>query len=493
MRQCKAEKGGVPLKRELLRMDHVSLIQNDETLLDNLNFQMFVGEIMGLVSGRNRGHDQLIQLVCQNLPISFGTVWYDGRTVNSYSHSDGTSNRVYVIESMSHLVEGLSVVDNLFVLRKGFKKYFINERVLCEQAENFFLENGIRVNIRKRVTSLTTLERCLVELGKALLMGCRLIIIDNPGNFLSQYELSQFQEMLRLVRNNGTSVLYIGNHHQELFWIADRTSLFFDGRIIKVFERDEMTDEKISPYITDWFIPGRKGIPDSEDGVLHFHNVHTENLHGLRFVLHRAECLTILDMNNGIAGDILALVTGTEACRRGRITLEHELYTQERAADYLKAGIAVIPKNCEESLLFRERSYMENLTFLLDRKLQRSVIPQKIYRSIKNEYGALVGNYIEESLVANLPLEEQIALVYYRIQLLHPRVLICIQPLARGDMYVRLRILALLREIMKTGTAVLIITTNISDTLMISDRLLVVENGNCAVAYDKNEFDQVDW
>ena len=60
-------------------------------------------------------------------------------------------------------------------------------------------------------------------------------------------------------------------------------------------------------------------------------------------------------------------------------------------------------------------------------------------------------------------------------------------------MYVRLRILALLREIMKTGTAVLIITTNISDTLMISDRLLVVENGNCAVAYDKNEFDQVDW
>ena len=62
-------------------MDHVSLIQNGETLLDNLNFQMFAGEIMGLLTGRNKGHDQLISLVRRNLPISFGTVWYDGRLI----------------------------------------------------------------------------------------------------------------------------------------------------------------------------------------------------------------------------------------------------------------------------------------------------------------------------------------------------------------------------------------------------------------------------
>ncbi len=481
------------MKRELLRMNHVSLLQNGESLLDNLNFQMFAGEIMGLVAGRNRGYDQLIQLICQNLPISFGTVWYDGQIVNTYSHSSGTFNRVYVIEQMSHLVEGLSVVDNLFVLRKGFKKYFINERVLREQANKFFGENGLKVNVNKRVSALTPLERCLIELGKALLMGCKLIIIDNPGNFLSQYELMQFQDMLRLVQKNGVSILYIGNHHQEVFLIADRTSLFFDGRIIKVFERNEMTDKGISPYITDWYLPGSQTNPEQEDGVLHFHSVHGKNLHGLRFVLHRAECLTILDMDNRIAEDILSLMTGTGICFQGRITLDHEPYTPERAADYLKAGIAVIPKDCSKSLLFHERSYMENLTFLLDRKLQQSFIPEKIYRSIKNEFGPLVGDFIEESIVTHLPLEEQIALVYYRILLFHPRVLICIQPLANGDMIVRLRILALLQEILKTGTAILIITTNVSDTLMISDRLLIVENGTCVASYNKNEFDQVDW
>ncbi len=232
------------MKRELLRMEHVSLIRNGEALLDNLNLQIFAGEIMGLLTGRDKGHDQLISLLCQNHPISFGSVWYDGKTINRYSYSDGSFNRVCVIEQTSHLVKGLTIVDNLFVLRKGFKKYWINERILQNQAEAFFQENGIPISIRKRVSDLTPLERCLVELGKGLLLGCRLIVVDNPGNFLSQHELIHFQDMLKRIQKQGVSVLYVGNHHQELFRIADRTSLLYDGQIIKVFERDEMTDEQ---------------------------------------------------------------------------------------------------------------------------------------------------------------------------------------------------------------------------------------------------------
>lgn len=61
---------------------------------------------------------------------------------------------------------------------------------------------------------------------KALLSGCHLIIVDNPANYLSQYELFEFQQMLKKIRKEGISVLYVGNHHQELFKIADRTALF---------------------------------------------------------------------------------------------------------------------------------------------------------------------------------------------------------------------------------------------------------------------------
>ena len=225
--------------------------------------------------------------------------------------------------------------------------------------------------------------------------------------------------------------------------------------------------------------------------MLHFHHVHSGSLNGLQFVLHKGECLTLLDMDNRIADDILSLLTGTAACVRGRITLEHELYPPKRAVRYLDEGVAVIPKDPVEHLLFPHRTYMENLTFLLDRKLGRSLIPGRIYRSIRDEYAPLAGAAIDETNILNLSLEEQMSLIYYRVQLLHPRVLICIQPLARGDMLCRRKILSLIRESLRQGTAVLITTTNVSDTLEISDRLMVVEGGVCTAAYDKPEFDRI--
>lgn len=479
------------MRNELLRMDHISLESGGEMLLDNLNFQMFTGEIMGLVSRDYKGHDRLIDLICYNHGISFGSVWYDGRIVNRYSYSDGSANKVAVIEQKSHLVPALSVMDNLFVLRKGFRKYFINDRVLREQTRLFFEENGIQVDIRKRVESLTSLERCLVELGKALLLGCRLIIVDNPGNFLSQHELPRFQRMLKKVRDEGRSVLYIGNHHEEVFRVADRTSLFYKAQIRKVFERDEMTDKNIRPYITEWLNRNLDREGEQEDGVLHFHGVRAGSLEGLRFVLHKGECITLLDMDNRIAEDVLELLTGRRGCEEGRITLDHELYTPERALRYLDEGVAVIPKDPAEGLLFPDRTYMENLTFLLDRKLKRSLIPGKIYKSIREEYGPLAGPAIDAVSIKNLQPEELMSLVYYRTRLLRPRVLVCVQPLARGDMFCRIKILELIRQFLKDGTAVLIITSHVSDTLEISDRLFVVEQGACAAVYEKHEFNRI--
>ena len=81
--------------------------------------------------------------------------------------------------------------------------------------------------------------------------------------------------------------------------------------------------------------------------------------------------MTILDKENKIAGDMMDLMTGKKRCRSGWITVEHVTYTQKKAADYLDEGIAVIPADGVNRLLFLDGSYMENLTFLLDRKLKK--------------------------------------------------------------------------------------------------------------------------
>lgn len=132
------------VRKELLRISHVSLERDGEQLLDNLEFQMFAGEIFGLVARNRKGQKEMVDLICRNDPITLGSVWYDGKIVNSYSYSSGESNKVALIEQKSHLVQGLSVVDNLFILREGFKKYFINEQVIFQQAVRLWENRDLR-------------------------------------------------------------------------------------------------------------------------------------------------------------------------------------------------------------------------------------------------------------------------------------------------------------------------------------------------------------
>ena len=151
----------------------------------------------------------------------------------------------------------------------------------------------------------------------------------------------------------------------------------------------------------------------------------------------------------------------------------------------------MIPADGVNRLLFLDGSYMENLTFLLDRKLKKSLIPGKIYRSIHSEYLPLVGPVIDAPCVRDIPQVDKFAMLDHKMNLLRPRIMVCIQPLAKGDMFCRMRILNVLRQIQKQGTAILMITASISDTLDISDRLLVVEQGKVAAVYEKSEFKRI--
>ena len=107
------------MKKELLRVDHVTITENEEVLLNNINFNMYSFEIMGFIAKEEKGVSKFIELICRNIAINSGSVWFAGNIVNRYSYSDNQSNKVYLLEAKSHLVESLSIADKIFLLRKG--------------------------------------------------------------------------------------------------------------------------------------------------------------------------------------------------------------------------------------------------------------------------------------------------------------------------------------------------------------------------------------
>jgi ribose transport system ATP-binding protein len=466
------------MKEEILRIENVSIGIEGTTYLDNINFQIFKGEIMGLIPLNNHGKSQLIQLISQNISIDFGRIYFDDRLVNNYEHSNMTNNKVYLINKQAKLIEDLKIIDNIHVLNHKFESYIIMDKKLKKETDALLKHLHINIQSNQFVSELSHFEKALIEMVKAVTNGVQLIILNEISNFLSIEELISFQELVRYYTQKGISFLYIANHHEEAFKICDRVGLFENGRVIKVIEKKDFSDKILKPYIIIFDNSvGSKEVHENAESF-EFRNFTTENLKDISFSVRRGECITLLDINNKGIQDIAEILSGGLQPIEGNIILNHKKIDIMNTHNFLVNRIIFIPEDPADKMLFYDMSYMENLTFLLmDYKFNQSVANKRVLKNIKEEYRNIVGEDIEAKDLRNLDKSALYNLVYTRIQLFNPKFVFIMQPFSNADMYLRGRIVELINLLKEKGIGVVILAVSISDTLTVSDRLLIMEDG----------------
>ncbi len=476
------------MREEILRIENVSKSIEGVIYLDNINFHIFKGEIMGLIPLNNHGKDQLVQLISQNISIDFGRIYFDEELVNYYEYSNMTNNRVYIIDKQTKLVEDLNVIDNIYVLNPKFSEYIIRENRIKEKTDELIRELDLNIKTDQLVSELSIFEKTLIEMIKAVLNGAQLILLNEISNFLSVEELYDFQKLIRYYTKWGISFLYMANHHEESFQICDRVCLFENGRVIKVIDKKEFSDEILEPYIIEF--DKNIGLNWTEDSIgnFEFKDFFTKNLKGTSFSIKRGKCITILDINNKGIQDIEQILNGELIPKEGKIVLDGREIKEINPNTLLENKIAFIPENPVEKVLFYDMSYMGNLTFLMDYKLDKSIINKKILKNIRIEYRKMAGKDIDEVEIRNLDRRALYNLVYFRILLFNPRVVFIMQPFSNSDMYLRGRIIELINKLKKNGIGVIVLAVSISDTLTVSDRLFIMEDGRISRKYGKEYF-----
>lgn len=476
------------MRKEVLRLENVSQQLNGEYYLKDINFYILEGEVMGLITSEATGKEELIQILEKNIPITYGKVYLNNRMVNSYAHSNLQDNKVYEIGQKSTLVSDLTVYDNLFVLRKGFRKNILNIRTLRNQTRRIMQEFGLSINPDTIAMYLKPIDRCLVELLRAHLIGCSLVILNNCNNFLGNEDILLLQNMMEKLCRRNVAFLYMGNHHEDVFKRSHRAILFSNGQIQKVFHGKEMDDEHIDPYILKFRSSSGKSQEEQVEEILKMENLEYNNLRGLNLSVRRGECVTILDNDNNVIDDILDVMTRGEKPHKGEIWLKKKLYIPKMSRDFLLNGVGVIEDDPVQSMIFPEISVIDNLTFLLDRKINRTLVKRRYYDSIEKEYYPLMGEGIKKRDVQDLPYEDLYKLVYYRMHLYHPDVVFCVSPFAHGDMNCRQVICRLIQQLKEIGISVILLQINISDAMAVADRLFVVHEGKVTRKYKKEEF-----
>lgn len=480
------------MKREALRLDRVTLLEEDSPLLDHLSLHIFEGEIFGLVCLNAHGKQALLRLLEQNIPLHYGFVYMREKQVNTYEKSDYSYNKVAYIGHSTGLIDNLTVAENIFVVRRGYQKWMVNRRVLDRQVRRISEETGILLAPDRYVRELSFYDRFVTAAMKAYITGVRLVVVENLGHYLNPSDLRAFHRVMRTLAAKGMSFLYLRNRHDELFSCCDRAAIMEDGRILGVLDRSRMNEKTMRSYAEPLF---RRRVREgrqpslSDEGqkcLLSLRRVACERVRDLSFDLKEGESLVLQDGDGWVIRDIMKLLSGRAAPQAGEV-----LFDRAPLEDELRrpGRIAFIDENPAESMIFPGLSVLDNLCFTADRKLPSIWRSARIRKSVQREYAYLLDKADFARDIMSLPVRARLDIVYHRVLLQRPRLVVCAQPFAQTDLYLRAHILDLFQRIRSENIAMLILTVNLPDALAVADRLLLSERGCIKGAFSKSEFD----
>ena len=478
------------MKKEILRMERVTVKEDGDTQLENFSLTVWEGEIVGLVPVDNHGLSPFLKLLRQNTPIHYGYIYYNGRLVNQWRGCAQKPNRITLIQNRSSLAEKLTVADNIFVLRPGFKKRLIKPRILREQLEPFLADIQMEISADAYVESLSVFERFVVELLKGVVAGHRLIILFDVSTFISDAELEKLRGILRYYAGKGISFLYVAPHFEEVRQICSRTALMMNGQITKIFHSFDTVTELFLLKCTEEFERmvkeqmARK--PDSQTerrAALRLKGLKYREMGPLDFFVSPGECLVLQDLDNQVIPGLLSVLSGEKRPEKGTVEIGGSplQYGRDRR-------LAVIQELPARTMLFSNMNYLDNLCFNLDHRLPGVWLGGGVKKSLRMELADRLGREVFDIPVDELTEGQKYDLIYTRILLQNPDVVFCVQPFKGAGVSQRIHIYRLLEELLEKGIAVVILAVNLADSMALADRLLRVRKGKEVRQYDREEF-----
>ena len=460
-------------------MERVTYREHGVTLLENFHIHIYQGEIMGMVPVNAHGLTAFLNLLQSNLPLYDGYIYYAGEMVNSWKEERRTFNRISVIGAESRLVENLSVTDNIFVLRQGFRQEVIREHMLAEQLRPFLEDIGMEIYLDARVRDLTAFERAVVEMLRAVVLGHRLIVLVDIGSLISYEELVKLHEIMRHYVKKGFTFLYISPHLEEIAMVCGRCAMLSHGSIQNVIYENELEAEVPRVYSAEYKQMVRSHQQAQCDTlrkgkeILRAEEICGEHLNRLSFSVQEGECLVIQILDDIAFREASGMLTGVYRARSGSFFMGGKKIHLQK-----DRRIAVIQEMASRTMVFPELDYMDNLCMSLSRRMSFLWMKRSIRSSIRREYGPELGEEVFLLQVEELSEKQKLEMIYTRILLQKPQVVFCIQPFKGADLPLRMTIWRLMEKLLEHKIAVVIVSVNLSDSLSLADRLIIVDKNS---------------
>ena len=453
--------------------------------LKDIDFAIKEGEVHGLVGENGAGKSTLIKILTGVYSLDSGQIYWDGEAVEFHSPRQSRDVGINVIHQDRNLIPAFNGVENVYLgldyEKKG--KVAVDWVKMRKRVESLMEELGIKVRLDVPAASLTPPQRTLLEIIRAMMTKCRLLILDEPTASLTDKETEVLFETIGRLKARGTSILYVTHRMDEIFRLTDRITVFKNGQMVGTVQTAEMDKDKIVTMMTDHWTSEKIGM-SKQFGKPMLEVEHLASKDGIvkdvKFTVRAGEILGVFGLGGSGRTETLECIYGLRPTTNGSVTLDGQSIEHLSPSTSIRNGMVLICEDRRGMALVGSLSVKQNIVLstinsyaqfgVVDEKKELADAQEKINNlSIKTES--------PNQTVLQLSGGNQQKVVFAKALMSNPKVLLCDEPTQAVDVKTRAEIHRLLRQKADEGNAVVFVSSDLKEVLEASDNVHVIAHG----------------
>lgn len=481
----------------VLEMKHIAKSFSGNKVLLDVDLTVEEGEVHALLGENGAGKSTLMKILGGIYTKDAGSIFINGREVQIHSVADARDNGISIIHQELMLARHMTIAENIFMGREQKKAGgFVDLARQETETQRFLDQYGIKLKADTRLDRLTIAQQQMVEIIRAVSFGSRIIVMDEPTSSLSDAEVDILYGMIGILKEQKVSIIYISHRLNELYDIANRTTVLRDGEHVgtvrmKDTERSELIAMMVGRDLASYYTKNDNAedevvleVKDLSDG---------KRVKKVSFDLHKGEILGVSGLVGAGRSETVECLFGIRRKVRGTVRFKGREVDFRNPREAMANGFGLVPESRKEQGLFLQSGVRFNTTinviprflkhFIWNRQAEDDIVEGKI-----NDMHIRVTG--PEQVVGKLSGGNQQKVLIGRWLCSTKSVLILDEPTRGVDVKTKSEIYALIDQLAAGGMSIIMVSSELPEIINMSDRVLVMCNGYSTGILNRDELTQ---
>ncbi len=482
----------------VLQLQHIRKEYPGVVALKDVTLELKKGEILALIGENGAGKSTLIKCCSGAVIPTSGKIVVNGKEFTSMTPQLAAENGIAIIYQEFNNVKELSAAENLFLGRPIRKGIVVDKAAMEKEAVKAFERLHIKIDPKTLMKNLTVGYQQMVEIAKAIQQNAQILIMDEPSAPLTSAEVESMFEVVEQLRDEGISIIYISHRLEELYRLSDRILVMRDGEYVKtLITKESHTQELIKLMVgrelTETY-PPRGDCVKEDDVVLELKDVTGNGDKNISLKVRRGEILGLGGLVGAGRTELAQLIFGAAKKDSGQIIFKGKEINPKSPREAIDLGLALVPEDRKRHGAMLGISIKNNINMpIYEKNSTLSVIDSKKEKEIAEKYqkNMAIKTPSLNQLVKNLSGGNQQKVILGRWLAADSELIIFDEPTRGIDVGAKYEIYKLMNDLVeKEGKAILMISSEMEELMGMSDRIIVLAEGDMTGELSKEEFSQ---